>query len=358
MAEVRADGAGTVNVGLVGVGNCASSLVQGVRYYADAEAGAPGLQHPVLGGYAVGDVRFTAAFDVHAGKVGRDLADAIGAEPNNALRFADVPPLGVEVADGVLEDGVGESTAGHVDARGEAGVDDIAGRLRDTGTHVLVNFLPVGAQRAAEAYAEAALRAGCAYVNCMPAVIARSPRWAERFAAAGLPLAGDDLKSQFGATAVHRALLDVLARNGVRLRSTYQLLAGGNMDFLNMQDPERMLSKKATKAQGMGAASGHVGADYIPYLEDSKIAHIRVDAEAFGGTPFEIDVRMKVEDSPSAAGKVLDAVRYLRLAMDRGLGGVVDPVSAELMKAPPTPLADDEIGRGLAALTSPTSLTE
>ncbi|MFJ4408266.1 inositol-3-phosphate synthase [Streptomyces sp. NPDC088910] len=353
----------TVNVGVIGVGNCASSLVQGVEFYASAagsgdgpEAGPAGLTHPVCAGYAVSDVRFTAAFDVHTAKTGRDLSEAIWAPPNNARAFAKVPHLGVEVTEGALSDGVGRSAAAQVDARGTATVDDIARRLRDSGTHVLVNFLPVGSQAASELYARAALRAGCAFLNCIPSVIARSPRWAGRFAEAGLPLAGDDLKSQFGATLVHRALVDVLARNGVRLRSTYQLLGGGNMDFLNMQDAERMASKKATKTQGMYGGSGeaapsHVGADFIPFLADRKVAFIRVEAEGFGGTPLEVDLRMEVDDSPSAAGNVLDAVRYLKAALDRGLGGVVDPVSAAVMKAPPTPLDEAAIEAGLAALS-------
>lgn len=364
----------TVNVGIVGVGNCASSLVQGVEFYAHADDGAVGLARPVCAGYAVADVRFTAAFDVHAGKTGRDLSEAILAAPNNARVFAEVPHLGVPVSEGALSDGVGRSSADVLDARGEASVEDIARRLRESGTHVLVNFLPAGSQAASEVYAEAALRAGCAFLNCIPTVVARSPQWARRFAEAGLPLAGDDLKSQFGATLVHRALVDVLTRNGVSLSSTYQLLGGGNMDFLNMQDPERMAGKKATKAQGMfaGAGSGggsgtgsgagsaaaaggavpaHVGADFIPFLADRKVAFIRVEAQGFGGTPLEIDLRMEVDDSPSAAGNVLDAVRWLKAALDRGIGGVVDPVSAAVMKATPTPLDDAAIEEGLRALS-------
>jgi myo-inositol-1-phosphate synthase len=348
----------TVRVGIVGVGNCASSLVQGVEFYRDAQDGAAGLQNPVCAGYAVGDVRFSAAFDVQAGKTGRDLSEAIWAAPNNARAFAEVPYLDVPVTEGALSDGVGRSSAARLDACGEATADDIVRRLTDSGTQVLVNFLPVGSQAASELYAQAALRAGCAFLNCIPSVIARSPRWAERFAAAGVPLAGDDLKSQFGATLIHRALVDVLRRNGVALRSTYQLLGGGNMDFLNMQDPERMADKKATKAQGMfggGPAGGgqpqaHVGADFIPFLGDRKVAFIRVEGEAFGGTPLDIDLRMEVDDSPSAAGNVLDAVRYLKAAMDDGVGGVVDPVAAAVMKAPATPLDDAAIAAGLRAL--------
>lgn len=362
-------GRGTVNVGIVGVGNCAASLVQGVEFYRDAPQGTPGLQHAVCAGYAVRDVRFTAAFDVHTGKTGLDLSDALTAAPNNARVIAEVPHLGVPVSEGVLGDGVGRSVADRLDARGAATVGDIARRLADSGTHVLVNFLPVGSQSASELYAQAALEAGCGFLNCMPAVIARSPQWAARFAGAGLPLAGDDLKSQFGATLIHHAVLDALHRNGVRVRSTYQLLGGGNMDFLNMQDPERMASKKATKAHGAlasGRAPGdpaggdqggpaplmHVGADYIPFLGDRKVAVIRVEAEAFGGTPVDIDLRMEVDDSPSAAGAVLDAVRWLRAAMDIGAGGVVDAVAARVMKAPPLALDEQAIAAGLARLES------
>ena len=351
-----------MRVGIVGVGNCASSLVQGVEFYRDADEGAVGLQNPVCAGYGVGDVEFSAAFDVQAGKTGRDLSEAIGAAPNNARVFARVPHLGVPVAEGALSDGVGRGSAHRLEARGEAGVDDVARRLADSGTHVLVNFLPAGSQQASELYAQAALRAGCAFLNCIPSVIARSPHWAARFAEAGLPLAGDDLKSQFGATLVHRALVEVLRRNGVALRSTYQLLGGGNMDFLNLQDPERMAGKKATKASGMfggdaggGGADGgpqvHVGADFIPFLGDRKVAFIRVEAEAFGGTPLDIDLRMEVDDSPSAAGSVLDAVRYLKAALDRGASGVLDPVSAALMKAPPVPLDEAATAAGLRALS-------
>ncbi|MCX5209851.1 inositol-3-phosphate synthase [Kitasatospora sp. NBC_00240] len=351
---------GTVNVGIVGVGNCASSLVQGVAFYGAEGADPAGLPNPVCAGYSVADVRFTSAFDVNSEKIGRDLSEAIWAAPNNARRFADVPPLGVPVTEGFLGDGVGHTTAGRIDARGSAGVEEVAERLRATGTAVLVNFLPVGSPQATELYAEAALLAGCAFVNCMPSAVARSPRWAERFREAGLPLVGDDLKSQFGSTLVHHALLDTLARNGVLLRSTYQLNNGGNMDFLNMQDPERLRSKQATKAQGMAggaeggalpAAAVHVGAEYIPFLEDRKVAFIRLEGSAFGGTPLEIELRMTVDDSPSAAGNVLDAVRYSRLALEHGISGVFDPVSALLMKAAPRPMTEDAALAELRGLT-------
>ena len=350
----------TVNVCVIGVGNCASSLVQGVEYYTNTAGGPAGLMNAVCAGYAVSDIKFTSAFDVNASKIDRDLSKAIWAAPNNALKFADVPHLGVPVLEGILSDGVGPNSADRIDARGRATRDDIVAHLKLTDTHVVVNFLPVGSQSASELYAEAALRAGCAFVNCIPSVIARSAEWSRKFEDAGLPLIGDDLKSQFGATLVHRALVDVLSKNGVQLRNTYQINSGGNMDFLNMQDADRMQSKKASKAQGMFGAPGpgaalpaesvHVGAEYIPFLKDRKIAFIRLEAEAFGGTPFELELRMCVEDSPSAAGNVLDAVRYMKFAIDRGIAGVVDPVASLLMKATPRPMSEPAALAGLRSM--------
>ncbi|MFE3450130.1 inositol-3-phosphate synthase [Nonomuraea sp. NPDC059194] len=310
----------TVNVGLVGIGNCTSSLVQGVEYYRDTD-------YPDCAGFAVRDVAFTAAFDVTPEKIGTDLSEAIWAAPNNAGAFARVPYLGVPVEEGILGEDFGDLAG----ARGGRTPDQVADVLRATGTHVVVSFLPVGHQRATELYARAALLAGCAFVNCMPAVLARDPEWAGRFERAGLPLVGDDLKSQFGSTLVHRALVDALTAGGVRLRNTYQLNAGGNMDFHAMRDPARMAGKKATKAQGMSAEGNvHVGAEYIPFLQDRKVAFIRLEGEAFGGTSLEIELRMCVEDSPSAAGNTLDAVRHARRAMLEGRAGVLD---LGLMKA-------------------------
>ncbi|MGI5287683.1 inositol-3-phosphate synthase [Nonomuraea polychroma] len=320
----------TVNVAVIGVGNCVSSLVQGVEYYRDGEA--PGLRHRVCAGYAVSQVRFTAAFDVNAAKVGRDLSEAIWTAPNNARAFAAVPHLGVPVVDGILADGVGPGSADLVDPRGGAAPEEVAAHLAATGTHVVLNFLPSGAQRAAELYAQAALDAGCGFVNCMPAVLARSPEWRRRFAEARLPLLGDDLKSSFGATLLHRALVDALTGGGVHLDGGYQLLGGGNMDFVNLQDAERMASKKTTKVTGAGA-SAHVGAQYVPFMEDRKVAYIRLNGEGFGGSPLEVELRMVVEDSPSAAGNALDAVRHAKAAMDKGVGGLLEEVSAALMKA-------------------------
>ncbi len=333
----------TINLGIIGVGNCAASLVQGLVYYHNLEAGRAGLTNPVCAGYTVADIRCSAAFDVNRAKLGRDLAEAITVAPNNASRFAAVEPLGVVVQEGILSDGVAAITAEQIDPRGSATIDTIVEHLRQTNTQVLVNFLPVGSQQAAELYAAAALQAGCSFINCMPAVIARSDPWAERFRAAKLPLIGDDLKSQFGATLLHHALVDTLARNGVQLHSTYQIVSGGNMDFLTLQDPTRIGSKKATKVHGFGATNlpaeaVHFGAEYIPFLNDRKLAFIRLTGEAFGGTAIDVELRMEVEDSPSAAGAVLDAIRYSQAARDAGLGGVIEPVAALLMKAPPRPM--------------------
>ncbi|MFI7610195.1 inositol-3-phosphate synthase [Nonomuraea terrae] len=319
----------SVNVALIGIGNCASSLVQGVEYYRAGTA--PGLRNPVCAGYAVSQVRFTAAFDVGAAKLGRDLSEAIWAPPNNARAFAEVPRLGVPVVEGVLADGVGPGSAALVEPRGGATPAEIAEHLRATGTHVVLNFLPTGAQRAAELYAGAAIEAGCAFVNGMPARLARSPEWRRRFAEAGLPLVGDDLKSSFGATLVHRALVDALAGGGVTLTGGHQLLGGGNMDFVNLEDASRMAAKKATKETGAGAST-HVGAQYVPFMEDRKVAYIRLDGEGFGGSPLEVELRMVVEDSPSAAGNALDAVRHAKAAMDEGVSGLLE-VSNALMKA-------------------------
>jgi myo-inositol-1-phosphate synthase len=294
------------NVGVVGVGNCASSLLQGLAFH------------------GVEDVRIVSAFDVAPAKVGRDVGEAIWAAPNNALRFCDVEPLGVVVADGRASD----PTA-------------IAAAWRRSATEVVVSLLPTGAQRESEAYAQAALDAGCGFVNCMPAVLARDPAWAARFAAARVPLLGDDLKSRFGTTLIHRAILDALASNGVEVAATFQLNAAGNEDFRTLEDPAALAAKQETKTQGMGAGGGfpsHVGTSYVPHLADRKTAFIRVDALGFGGTPIEIDVRMSLEDSPSAAPAILDAIRVVKAALGEGRGGVLDE-SRRLMKAAPGPVA-------------------
>jgi myo-inositol-1-phosphate synthase len=294
----------TVNLGIVGVGNCASALVQGLAFY------------------GVDDVRIASALDIAPEKIGRDVGEAIAAPPNNALRFADVGALGVLV---------GDARTGDADAIAEA--------WTATATEVVVSLLPPGEQRAAETYADAALRAGCAFVNCTPARLARDPTLAARFAAAALPLLGDDLKSRFGTTLIHRAVLDALAGNGVEVVSTFQLNAGGNEDFRALEEPAALAAKQDTKTQGMGATASvrsHVSTSYVPHLADRKTAFIRVDALGYGDTPIEIDVRMSLEDSPSAAPAILDAVRAAKAALDDGRGGVLAE-SARLMKAaPPT----------------------
>jgi myo-inositol-1-phosphate synthase len=290
----------SVNVGIVGVGNCASSLVQGLAFY------------------DVADVRIASAFDVVPDKIGRDVSEAIWAAPNNALRFCAVEPLGVTVTDGRA-----------------ASPADVAAVLERSATEVVVCLLPTGAQRESETYAQAAVRAGCAFVNCMPAILARDAAWAARFADAGLPLLGDDLRSQFGATLVHRTILDALTNNGVEIVSTFQLNAAGNEDFRALEDPGALAAKQQTKNQGMGADGGfpsHVATSYVPHLADRKTAFIRVDALGFGATPIEIDVRMSIEDSPSAAPAILEALRVATTALGEGRGGVLDE-SAHLMKA-------------------------
>ncbi|MEV0455761.1 inositol-3-phosphate synthase [Catellatospora methionotrophica] len=341
-----------MNVGIVGIGNCAASLVQGVAYYRARPGESTGLSRRSCAGLDIADIRFTAAFDVNTAKIGRDLADAIEVAPNNALRLADLEPTGVRVREGALADGIGTSLSGRFDTRGDATADAIAAHLVETGTEVVVNFVPVGSQRAAETYAAAALAAGCAFVNCMPAVIARSPQWADRFAAAGVPLIGDDLTSQFGSTLVHHALVGALRANGVHLDSTYQLNSGGNMDFLNMRDPDRLATKQETKTRGFGGSehtASHVGMDYVPFLQDRKIAFIRVAGVGFAGTPVEVDLRMSVEDSPSGAGNVCDAVRYAKALMAAGQPDAA-AVSALLMKAPPRAFAPGEAQEALDAL--------
>ena len=345
----------SVNVGIVGVGNCASSLVQGVEYYSNAESSTPGLTNAVCAGYSIPDIRFSSAFDVDRSKIDRDLSEAIWAAPNNALKFADVPHLGVQVREGILADGVGDSAARKINARGRAKLEEIIAHLKSTDTQVMVNLLPAGSQSASELYAEAAIDAGCAFVNCIAAVIARSADWAGKFESAGLPLIGDDLRSQLGATRVHQSLVDVLSRNGVQLRNTYQIVSGGNTDFLNLQDPERVRSRQTFKIPGFGGAQlpaecVHFGSEYVPFLKDRQIAFIRLEGAGFGGTPLEVELRMGVEDSPNVAGNVLDAVRYMKSAMDRKIAGVVDPVASLLMKAPPRSLSEPVMRAGLRAV--------
>ncbi len=322
---------GKLRVAIVGVGNCASSLVQGVHYYKDARPGdrVPGLMHVELGGYHVRDLEFVAAFDVDAKKVGRDLSEAIDSGENNTIRFADVPPLGVEVQRGPTLDGLGRYYAETI-RESDAPASDVAVALAASGAEVLVCYLPVGSEQAARFYAEQALKAGVAFVNCLPVFIAGRPEWAERFTKAGVPIIGDDIKSQVGATIVHRVLSRLVEDRGVHIDRTYQLNFGGNMDFMNMLERSRLESKKISKTQAvtsqvdhdLGRRNVHVGpSDYVPWLDDRKWAYIRVEGRAFGDVPLNIELKLEVWDSPNSAGVVIDAVRCAKLALDRGLGG-------------------------------------
>jgi len=346
---------GKVRVAIAGVGNCASALVQGVAFYRDAEPGAevPGLMNVELGGYHVRDIEFSAAFDVAASKVGRDLADAIGAAPNNTCRFAPVPELGVEVRRGPTLDGLGRYLRALV-PESPAAEDDVARSLRETGTDVLVSYLPVGSQEACCWYADQALKAGCGFVNCIPVFIASREDWRRRFEEARLPIVGDDIKSQVGATIVHRVLANLFRERGVRVDRTYQLNFGGNTDFLNMLERDRLESKKISKTQAVTSQLGrelpagdvHVGpSDHVPWLTDRKFCHIRIEGTAFGDVPLSCELKLEVWDSPNSAGVVIDAVRCAKLALDRGIGGALLGPSSYFMKSPPRQYADAEARR-------------
>src|SRR5437867_3045959 len=341
-----------VRVGIVRVGNCASSFIQGLTYYRHAgdNEPVPGLMNVEIGGYHVGDVEISAAFDVNASKVGRDVADAILAPPNNTHRFAEVKPLGVRVARGRTLDGLGRYLRQEIEESDapEADVTDILGRSR---TDVLVSYLPVGSQRATEFYAERALEAGCAFVNCIPVFIASNPTWRRRFEAEGLPLIGDDIKSQVGATIVHRVLANLFRERGVRLDHTYQLNFGGNADFQNMLERERLQSKKRSKTDSVVSQLGeelsdddaHVGpSDYVPWLTDRKLCYIRIEGTTFGNLPLNCELKLEVWDSPNSAGVVIDAVRCAKLALDRRIGGALLGPASYFMKSPPEQFTDYE----------------
>jgi myo-inositol-1-phosphate synthase len=342
-----------VRVAIIGVGNCASSFVQGVQYYrnADATQPVPGLMHVDLGGYHVGDIEFSAAFDIDADKVGKDLSEAIFAGQNNTLKLGDdVPHLGVPVHRGMTHDGLGKYLKEKITkAPGET--DDIVGILKETQTDVVVSYLPVGSEQATKWYVEQVLEAGCAFVNCIPVFIARENYWSERFRKAGLPIIGDDIKSQVGATIVHRQLARLFHDRGVKMLRTSQLNVGGNMDFYNMLERERLESKKISKTNAVTSIMGHelpaddvyIGpSDYVPWLTDRKWAHIRVEGQAFGDVPLNMEVKLEVWDSPNSAGIVIDAVRLLKLALDNGIAGQLDGPSSYLMKSPQNQRPDDE----------------
>ncbi len=342
---------GSVRVAIIGVGNCASALVQGVEYYRrapDAEF-VPGLMHPRLGPYHVGDLEFSAAFDIDERKVGRDLADAIFQPPNNTVRFAEVPPLGVPVQRGMTHDGLGHYLS-QVIKKAPGSTADITGILRETRTNVVVNFLPVGSEMATKWYVEQILDAGCAFVNGIPVFIAREEYWRRRFEERGLPMVGDDVKSQVGATIVHRVLTKLFMDRGVRLERTSQLNFGGNTDFYNMLERDRLVSKKISKTDSVRSQLGHelpadavhIGpSDYVPWLEDRKWAHIRLEGRGFGDQPINVELKLEVWDSPNSAGVVIDAIRLCKLALDRGLKGALLAPSAYLMKSPPEQWGDE-----------------
>jgi myo-inositol-1-phosphate synthase len=333
-----------VRVAIVGVGNCASSFVQGVTYYKDADPAeqVPGLMHVDLGGYHVSDIEFTAAFDIDADKVGKDLSKAIFSGQNNTYVFSDVPKLGVKVHRGMTHDGLGKYLKEKI-TKAPGQTADIVGILQDTQTDVLVCYLPVGSEQATKWYVEQALAAGVGFVNCLPVFIAREEYWDNRFEEAGLPIIGDDIKSQVGATIVHRQLARLFADRGVRIERTSQLNVGGNMDFYNMLERERLESKKISKTNAvtsimdheLAPENVHVGpSDYVPWLTDRKWAHIRVEGRSFGDVPLNLELKLEVWDSPNSAGIVIDAVRIVKLALNNGLSGQLDGPSSYLMKSP------------------------
>ncbi|MGP3964654.1 inositol-3-phosphate synthase [Nonomuraea sp. 3N208] len=343
---------GSVRVAIVGVGNCASSLVQGVHYYKDADPDVrvPGLMHVKFGDYHVGDVEFVAAFDVDAKKVGRDLSEAIVASENNTIKITDVPPLGVTVQRGHTFDGLGEYYREIIEESDEAPVD-VVQVLRDNQVDVLVSYLPVGSEEADRFYAQCAIDAGVGFVNALPVFIASDPVWAEKFTEAGVPIVGDDIKSQVGATITHRVLAKLFEDRGVELLRTYQLNFGGNMDFMNMLERKRLQSKKISKTQSvtsqipheMGKADVHIGpSDHVPWLDDRKWAYVRLEGRSFGDTPLNLEYKLEVWDSPNSAGIIIDAVRAVKIALDRGIGGPILSASSYFMKSPPQQFSDDE----------------
>ncbi|MEO6792650.1 MAG: inositol-3-phosphate synthase [Mycobacterium sp.] len=356
MSEQTASAASTdVRVAIVGVGNCASSLVQGVQYYqnADDSASVPGLMHVRLGAYHVRDVKFVAAFDVDAKKVGFDLSEAIFASENNTMKISDVPPTNVTVQRGPTLDGIGKYYADTIELSDAEAVDVVA-TLREAKVDVLVSYLPVGSDDADKFYAQCCIDAGVAFVNALPVFIASDPVWAKKFADAGVPIIGDDIKSQVGATITHRVMAKLFEDRGVTLDRTYQLNVGGNMDFKNMLERERLESKKVSKTQAVtsnltGSLAGkiddknvHIGpSDHVAWLDDRKWAYVRLEGRAFGDAPLSLEYKLEVWDSPNSAGIIIDAVRAAKIAKDRGVGGPIIPASAYLMKSPPKQLPDD-----------------
>jgi len=340
-----------VRVAIIGVGNCASALVQGVHYYRDAkpEDFVPGLMHVNLGEYHIRDIEFTAAFDVDGNKVGKDLSEAIYIAPNNTYRFADVPKLGVNVYRGMTHDGLGKYLS-QIIKKTSGQTEDIVKILKNTNTDVVINYLPVGSETATKWYVEQILQAGVGFVNCIPVFIAREKYWQQRFIEQNLPMIGDDIKSQVGATIVHRVMARLFRERGIRLERTMQLNVGGNTDFYNMLERERLESKKISKTNAVtsqldydiGEENVHIGpSDYVAWLEDRKWAYIRLEGRTFGDVPLNMELKLEVWDSPNSAGVVIDAVRLVKLALDRGISGTLEGPSAYLMKSPPVQHSDN-----------------
>jgi myo-inositol-1-phosphate synthase len=359
MNKKEANAMGSVRVAIVGVGNCASSLVQGVEFYRNANPTdrVPGLMHVTFGDYHVSDVEFVAAFDVDAKKVGMDLAEAIVASENNTIKLCDVPPTDVLVQRGPTFDGLGQYYREIIEESDQEPVD-VAQALRDARVDVVVAYLPVGSEQADKYYAQAAIDAGCAFVNALPVFIASDPEWAAKFTEAGLPIVGDDIKSQVGATIVHRALAKLFEDRGVELLRTYQLNFGGNMDFMNMLERTRLVSKKISKTQSvtsqipheMSRSDVHIGpSDHVPWLDDRKWAYIRLEGRSFGDTPLNAELKLEVWDSPNSAGVIIDAVRAAKIALDRGIGGPILSASSYFMKSPPKQYADHDAHEAVEA---------
>lgn len=341
-----------INVALIGVGNCASALVQGIQKYREAPVDSfiPGLMHPSLAEYHIGDVDIVAAFDIDQNKVGKDLSDAIFSAPNNTVKFADVPETGVKVERGMTHDGIGKYLDGIV-TKASGSTADIVSILKERSVDVVVNYLPVGSEEATKWYVEQVLKAGCGFVNCIPVFIGRESYWQNRFAQEGLPIVGDDIKSQVGATITHRVLTHLFRQRGVKLLNSYQLNFGGNTDFLNMLERERLTSKKISKTNAVtsmldydiGSENIHIGpSDYVPFLEDRKYCYIKMQGLGFGDVPINLEMKLEVWDSPNSAGVVIDAIRCCKLALDRGISGTLVGPSAYFMKSPPLQFPDDD----------------
>ena len=348
-----------IKVAILGVGNCASSFVQGIQYYSENKT-EDGLISDYIGGYAVSDIEVVAAYDINQSKVGKDLSKAIFAEPNNTMKFCDVKPLGVQVEPGVVNDGVGKFVKDIINEVPDS--EDFEESLKKSGAEILINLLPVGSDEAVKFYAQSAINTGIGFINCIPVFIARDNEWYEKFKAAGVPLIGDDIKSQVGATIVHRVLAQLFSDRGVKLKNTYQLNVGGNMDFLNMLEEDRLETKRtsktssvtsvANKGDGIDADNVRIGpSDYVKWLEDRKKAFIRLEGEAFGGAPLNIEVQLEVWDSPNSAGVTIDAVRYMKFFKESGDLESLDLVSAWLMKAPTKALKDGDVLTKLHELT-------